>query len=82
MNDKKRKAMFAKYSKPHHLMNTPTREEVQMIKAIHGAKGVGKHTGAYTCHNCKGNDAVFRKVITRGGGKIITNHCVRCNTRV
>ena len=63
-------------------MNTPSRDEVQVIKAIHGAKGVGKHTGAYTCHNCKGNDAVFRKVISRGGGKIITNHCVRCNTRV
>jgi len=84
MNDEQRKAMFAKIKKPHTVMgiNEPSREQQKLTKEFYGARGTTKHTGATSCHICHGNDAVFKKVISRGGGKITTNHCIRCNTRV
>ena len=83
MNDKERKAMFRKIQKPHYVMGIkePSREQQAMTKGMYGGYGTTKHTGT-TCHNCKGNDATFKRVITRGGGKITTSHCVRCNLRV
>jgi DNA-directed RNA polymerase subunit M/transcription elongation factor TFIIS len=83
-SDKQRKAMYAKIQKPHQVrgINEPSREQIRMTKAFYGAKGATKHTGAYSCDVCHGNDAVFKKVISRGGGKISTNHCIRCNNRV
>lgn len=84
MNEQQRKAMFAKIQKPHHVMgiHEPSREQINMTKEFYGAKGTTKHQGGYSCNICHGNDAVFKKVISRGGGKISTSHCIRCNNRV